>query len=222
MLIFGGFNGEYFNDLNYINVFEVKKKAEARSSNTISKSSFTHLLGNKQFSDGYIKTSDGEEFAIHKAVIRRFFSSERKLEELLYDIDSKYTKDELTKLFSYLYKGFNQEEFDSKYLDLAETYEIQLPETEGEKEVQFFKKLFYEAKDFLSIVPKKSNLMTNPAISLPEDEYINFLEVIRSEIYCDASIIFNKEYCLPVSKSLLKMNSQYFNGLFNSTITDHE
>lgn len=144
------------------------------------------------------------------------------MEEFIYDIDSKYTKDELTDILSYLYKGFNQEDFDGKYLNLSETYEIQLAETESEKEVQFFKKLFYEAKDFLSIVPKKSNLLTAPAISLSEDGYINFLEVMRSEIYCDASIIFNKEYCLPVSKSLLKMNSQYFNGLFNSNLTDNE
>ena len=64
--------------------------------------------------------------------------------------------------------------------------------------------------------------MTAAVISLPEDEYINFLEVMRSEIYCDTSIIFNKEYCLPVSKSLLKMNSQYFNALFDSNLVDNE
>ena len=40
MVVFGGFNGEYFNDLYYINVFETKKKIEARSANTISKTNF--------------------------------------------------------------------------------------------------------------------------------------------------------------------------------------
>lgn len=58
--------------------------------------------------------------------------------------------------------------------------------------------------------------MTTPVIYLTEDEYINFLEVMRGEIYCDASIVFNKEYCLPVSKSLLRMNSEYFNAMFSS------
>lgn len=29
LVIFGGFNGEYFNDLYYINVFEVKSKLSA-------------------------------------------------------------------------------------------------------------------------------------------------------------------------------------------------
>jgi hypothetical protein len=180
MLVFGGFNGEYFNDLNYINVFEVKKKSESRSTNTISKTNFIHLMGSNEFRDGSIKTSHGEEIPIHKALIRRYFSSERNLEEFLMDADSKYSKSDLTDILSYLYKGFNQEDFDSKYLHLSETYEIQLADNESEKEVQFFKKLFYEAKDFLSIIPKKSNLMTAPVISLPEDEYINFLEIIRS------------------------------------------
>lgn len=46
MIVFGGFNGEYFNDLYYINVFETKKKIEARTSNTLSKATFAHLLGN--------------------------------------------------------------------------------------------------------------------------------------------------------------------------------
>jgi hypothetical protein len=58
--------------------------------------------------------------------------------------------------------------------------------------------------------------MASPVIYFSEDEYINFLEVMRTEIYCDASIVFNKEYCLPVSKSLLSLNSEYFNVLFNS------
>ena len=45
---------------------------------------------------------------------------------------------------------------------------------------------------------------------------------MRSEIYCDASIVFNKEYCLPVSKCLLKMNSDYFNALFSSQFTEND
>lgn len=60
MVIFGGFNGEYFNDLHYINVFEAKKKINSRTSNTLSKSNFSQLLGSTQFSDGSIKTNSEE------------------------------------------------------------------------------------------------------------------------------------------------------------------
>lgn len=30
---------------------------------------------------------------------------------------------------------------------------------------------------------------------------------MRREVYTDSSIVFNREYCLPVSKSILSMNS---------------
>lgn len=57
MVVFGGFNGEYFNDLYYINVFETKKKIEARSANTLSKTNFQNLLGKEQFADGVITSA---------------------------------------------------------------------------------------------------------------------------------------------------------------------
>lgn len=41
MIVFGGFNGEYFNDLHYINVFEVKKKVDSRSVHTLSKANYS-------------------------------------------------------------------------------------------------------------------------------------------------------------------------------------
>lgn len=44
MIIFGGFNGEYFNDLYYINVFETKKNIEAKSSLSLSKANFSDFL----------------------------------------------------------------------------------------------------------------------------------------------------------------------------------
>lgn len=57
MVVFGGFNGEYFNDLYYINVFETKKKVEARSANTLSKTNFQHLLGKEELADGIITSA---------------------------------------------------------------------------------------------------------------------------------------------------------------------
>lgn len=102
------------------------------------------------------------------------------MEEFLEELESSYSKKDILEILSYLYRGYGQEEFDSNHLALSETFEIKLPESENDKEIEFFKKLFYESKDFLSIVPKKSNVMTSPVIYLSEDEYINFLEVMRS------------------------------------------
>lgn len=83
MVIFGGFNGEYFNDLHYINVFETKKKMEVRGSNSLPKANYSHLMGKSEFSEGVILSSNEEEIPVHKALIRRYFSTERKMEEFL-------------------------------------------------------------------------------------------------------------------------------------------
>jgi hypothetical protein len=86
LIIFGGFNGEYFNDLYYINVFETKKKIEARSENTLSKANFSHLLGEKDLADGVIVSAEEDEIPVHKALIKRYFSCERKMEEFLQEL----------------------------------------------------------------------------------------------------------------------------------------
>lgn len=113
------------------------------------------------------------------------------MEQFLQELNSTCSKTDILEILSYFYRGYSQEEFDSKHLLLSESFEISLPESENEKENQFFKKLLNESKEFLSIAPKKSNIMTVPVISLAEDEYINFLDIMKTEIYCDASIVFN-------------------------------
>lgn len=124
MIIFGGFNGEYFNDLHYINVFETKKKMDVKSSSSLSKANYSHLLGHSEFSDAVILSSNEDEIPVHKALIRRYFSTERKMEEFLQELDSTYSKMDILDILSYLYRGYGQEEFDSNYLSLSESFEI--------------------------------------------------------------------------------------------------
>lgn len=71
MLVFGGFNGEYFNDLHYINVFEVKSKMEIPES--CRESSLHKLVNNPQMSDHMLTTSDGERIPLHKGLIHNRF-----------------------------------------------------------------------------------------------------------------------------------------------------
>lgn len=47
------------------------------------------------------------------------------------ELSNNYSKDEVMDILSYLYKGFDQEEFDSKYLSLSESFEVTLPENEN-------------------------------------------------------------------------------------------
>jgi N-acetylneuraminic acid mutarotase len=50
MLIFGGFNGEYFNDLHYINVYSTKKKVDNLSPLTVDRvEKLSNITGIKTF-----------------------------------------------------------------------------------------------------------------------------------------------------------------------------
>ena len=77
MIIFGGFNGEYYNDLYYINVFELKSRltipASPRSRNMM------RMVNNPSFSDCQILTAEGEQFHLHKGLMIASFQDEAAL-----------------------------------------------------------------------------------------------------------------------------------------------
>lgn len=53
MIAFGGFNGEYFNDLQYINVFELNAKTEPYSDEHLTK-----IVGSIDFADAVIMSNE--------------------------------------------------------------------------------------------------------------------------------------------------------------------
>lgn len=55
MIVFGGFNGEYYNDLYYINVFELRTRLQIPPSNLLK--NIGKIVNDKKFSDISIKTS---------------------------------------------------------------------------------------------------------------------------------------------------------------------
>lgn len=67
MLIFGGFNGEYYNDLYYINVFELKTRLQVPSSPV--HKNLINIINEKKFSDLCISTDDGQLFYLHKGLL---------------------------------------------------------------------------------------------------------------------------------------------------------
>lgn len=71
MLVFGGFNGSYFQDLFHISVHEAKTKYEiqAISDDKI----LTKFLNNKQYSDYSVKTLVDEDFYINIGLISNHF-----------------------------------------------------------------------------------------------------------------------------------------------------
>ena len=73
LLIFGGFNGEYFNDLHYINVFDLKAKLTVPKSHK--SSLYVKFLNNYHLSDHKIETLNGDSFPVHRGILAHSFNS---------------------------------------------------------------------------------------------------------------------------------------------------
>lgn len=67
MIVFGGFNGEYYNDLYYINVFELRTRLQIPSSNLLK--NMSKIVNDKKFSDVSVKTSSNQIFYLHKGLL---------------------------------------------------------------------------------------------------------------------------------------------------------
>ena len=77
MMIFGGFNGEYFNDLYYINVFELTAKPASSEEGALK------FLNSHQLSDSSVTTSEGEKVAVHEGALAKLFSTQQALKKFL-------------------------------------------------------------------------------------------------------------------------------------------
>lgn len=71
MLIFGGFNGEYYNDLHYINCFELRTKLQVPSSSL--PKNISEFIGENNLADLSVKTSENHEFHLHRGLLARIF-----------------------------------------------------------------------------------------------------------------------------------------------------
>lgn len=102
MLIFGGFNGEYFNDLHFINVFDTKKKNNASLSNANLKS----ISQNTQFCSDKINSSEGFEIFVSKGLLSKSFEAFEDIDYFLKSIDNKQSKSNLILILECLYRGY--------------------------------------------------------------------------------------------------------------------
>lgn len=85
MVVFGGFNGEYFNDLNYINVFELKSRFQTipnPKSNMINQ-----MLKERDGSDGVITSKEGTKIYIHKGLLSKGFENDKVMEKFISEMD---------------------------------------------------------------------------------------------------------------------------------------
>jgi hypothetical protein len=123
MIIFGGFNGEYFNDLHYINVLELKNKPELAPEDRLSK-----LVGNEDMADFEVVTKEGESIPVHTPLLARHFNCQQQLEDFLLAIQRQYETKDLISLLEALYKGYGH------IIDeILKEFEVELPEVLNRK-----------------------------------------------------------------------------------------
>ena len=90
MIIFGGFNGEYYNDLYYINVFELRTRLQIPSSNMLR--NISKIVNDKKFSDVNVKTKSDEVFYLHRGLLMNGIKSEDLMDKLIQKIDGNLEK----------------------------------------------------------------------------------------------------------------------------------
>lgn len=93
MIIFGGFNGEYYNDLYYINVFELRTRLQIPSSNMLR--NISKIVNDKKFSDVNVKTKSDEVFYLHRGLLMNGIKSEDLMDKFIEKIDGNLEKSEL-------------------------------------------------------------------------------------------------------------------------------
>lgn len=87
MIAFGGFNGEYFNDLHYINVFD---ELNTKLDFTAPEKTWAGMVNKESLSDGVIYSNDNEPFYIHYALIGRHFPSLSDFGDYIQEINRFY------------------------------------------------------------------------------------------------------------------------------------
>ena len=126
MIIFGGFNGEYYNDLYYINAFELKSRIQIPAS--CRQKSIKELINNKNGSDGIITSKEGNQIFIHKGLLSNGFKNHRDMQKFIQE-SSNIDEQSLLEVIKKIYIGYG--EIDEK---IASKYEINISSCEEDYE----------------------------------------------------------------------------------------
>lgn len=104
MLTFGGFNGQYFNDLHYISVHDARSKYEIAQ--VSEEKEILKFLNNKAHANYCIKTIDNKEFYMNAGMLYKYFEGDNGLGDFLEGLQEKYTFSEVEEMLTVLYLGY--------------------------------------------------------------------------------------------------------------------
>ena len=104
MIIFGGFNGEYYNDLYYINVFELRTKLQIPPS--IKAKAFLKIFNRPEYSDCQIKSVEGITFYLHKGFLMNAFKNVQNMNSFIAEINGIWERELIYTTFMKIYQGY--------------------------------------------------------------------------------------------------------------------
>lgn len=110
MIVFGGFNGEYFNDLHYVNVFELSARVDPALA-----PAETHRrhVNCQAHADALLFARGGEPVSIHTGLLARYFRSLGDFTSYLAEANRAYDLPTLTSNLQALYCGYGRLTSDS-------------------------------------------------------------------------------------------------------------
>lgn len=85
LVMFGGFNSDYYNDLHYINVGEMSPKPKIHKAN----SDENIYINCQNVSDLKITSNTGKKFDCHKGIFMQYFKTESKLSTFFTTIEQQ-------------------------------------------------------------------------------------------------------------------------------------
>jgi hypothetical protein len=183
MIAFGGFNGEYYNDLHYINVFELNSRVD---SSLGLEETYRRYVNCETHSDGVIFTADGEPVRIHSGLLARYFKSLGDFTNYLAEANRAYDLPTLTSNFEALYRGYGKLANDPLHMK----YNIQLSETCNRRVFLNCSPLSEEESESscLRAACLAGERSSDPVVTLEFEEFSAFLLYRRNQWWSDCSL----------------------------------
>lgn len=211
MVVFGGFNGEYFNDLYYINFFDLKSKLEIEPS--VKDKALLQWVNRPGLADFHVKSTEGETFNFHKGLIVDRFRSQLEMNDFLKSLQNKYTLCELFHIADVLYTGVGE-----LTQELTEEFDVLLHDSVTDRDYALRRSIHPDLYEETPLMTKMRSY--SPVIQLDGEKYSEYLEN-NFEKFHDLVIILNQEYCLPTNRAQLAVGSRYFSNLLQEQVGPH-
>lgn len=162
MVVFGGFNGEYFNDLYYINAFDLRNKLDVEQ--TARDTALLGWVNLPSLADCQLRTTEGSLFSLHKGLVVDRFRSQLEMNDFLGSLQDKFTLFELSNIAEVLYTGVGR-----LPEELTEHYDVLLHDSVCDRDNSVRRAISPDLYEEGSLLPKLRGGL--PVVQLSAQKY---------------------------------------------------